>query len=78
MSKFDKLLRRIKNLDKNLRFQEIQRILEAYGYTINAPRSGSSHCTFRKDGATPITIPRHDPVKPIYVLMVKEMIEREG
>ena len=78
MSKFDKLLQRIKNLDKNLRFQEISRILEAYGYRMNAPHGGSSHCTFRKDGDMPITIPRHDPVKPIYVLMVKAVIEREG
>ena len=78
MSKFDKLLQRIKDMDNNLRFQEIRRVLESYGYVMNTPRGGSSHCTFRKKNCMPITIPRHDPVKPIYVLMVKSVIEREG
>ena len=30
-----------------------------------------------KLAAYPVTIPRHDPVKRIYVLMVKSIIERE-
>ena len=33
-------------------------ILESYGYEMNAPRSGSSHYTFRKQGCMPITIPK--------------------
>ncbi len=77
MSKFDKLLQRIIGMDNNLRFHEVQRVLESFGYIMNAPRSGSSHCTFRKAGCIPVTIPRHDPVKRIYVLMVKSVIERE-
>ena len=51
MSKWDKLITRICNLSKDLRFDELRKVLESYGYEMNAPRSGSSHYTFRKQGA---------------------------
>jgi predicted RNA binding protein YcfA (HicA-like mRNA interferase family) len=60
MSKWDKLITRICNLSKDLRFDELRKVLESYGYEMNAPRSGSSHYTFRKQGCMPITIPKHD------------------
>lgn len=44
---------------------------------MNGPRSGSSHYTFRKKGCNPITIPKHEPIKRIYVEMVKEVVESE-
>lgn len=50
MSKWDKLITRICNLSKDLRFDELRKVLESYGYEMNAPRSGSSHYTFRKQG----------------------------
>ena len=77
MSQFEKLLQRIHDLSKELRFDEVRKVLEAYGYTMTAPRSGSSHYTFRKPGCTPITIPKHEPIKKVYVLLVKEAIESE-
>ena len=42
MSKWDKLLTRICSLSKDLRFDELRKVLESYGYEINAPRSGST------------------------------------
>lgn len=77
MSRWEKLLRRINALSKDLRFDELRNVLEEYGYTMKSPGSGSSHYTFRKKGKTPITIPKHEPIKKIYVLMVKEVIESE-
>ena len=77
MSKWDKLILRIKSLDKNMRFEELQKVLEAYGYEMNAPKGGSSHYTFRKDGEMAITIPKHRPVKNFYVALVKEIVEME-
>ena len=44
---------------------------------MNAPRSGSSHYTFRKKGCMPITIPKHEPIKIVYVEMVKQIVESE-
>ena len=77
MSQFEKLLQRIHSLSKDLRFDELRKVLEAYGYTMTAPRSGSSHYTFRKPGCNPITIPKHEPIKKVYVILVKEAIESE-
>ena len=75
MSKWDKLLSRILSLSKDMRFDELKRVLESYGYEMNAPKSGSSHYTFRKPGKNPITIPKHEPIKKIYVEMVREVVE---
>ncbi|WP_314851336.1 type II toxin-antitoxin system HicA family toxin [uncultured Solobacterium sp.] len=75
MSKWDKLLNRILSLSKDMRFQELKKVLEYYGYQMTAPSSGSSHYTFRKSGKNPITIPKHEPIKKIYVEMVRKIVE---
>lgn len=77
MSRWDKLLSRICSLSKDLRFDELRKVLESYGYIMHEPRGGSSHCTFRKAGCQPITIPRHEPIKRVYVEMVKQIVENE-
>ena len=46
MSKRDKLLGRICSLNKDLRFEELRKVLESFGYVMNAPRGGSGHYTF--------------------------------
>ena len=48
------------------------------GYEMSAPRSGSSHYTFRKQGCMPITVPKHEPIKKVYVEMVKQIVESEA
>lgn len=78
MSKWDKLIVRICNLSKDLRFDELKKVLEGYGYVMNTPRSGSSHYTFRKQGCQPITIPKHEPIKKTYVEMVRQIVESEA
>ena len=77
MSQWDKLLEKINSLSKDLRFNELKKILEAYGYTMHAPKGGSSHYTFRKPNCPPITIPKHEPVKKVYVELVRQVIESE-
>ena len=77
MSKWDKLLTKICTLSRNLRFDELRKVLESYGYEMNAPNSGSSHYTFRKQGCQPITIPKHEPIKTTYDKMVKQIVESE-
>ena len=78
VSKWEKLLSRIHTLSKDMRFDELRKVMESYGYTMYRPHGGSSHCTFRKPGCMPVTIPMHEPIKTAYVLMVKEIIESEG
>ena len=78
MSQWDKLLARIHSLSRNLRFDELRKVLESYGYEMHAPRGGSSHYTFRKPGCQPITIPKHEPIKKVYVELVRQVVESEA
>lgn len=78
MSKWDKLIKRITSLSKDLRFEELRKVLESCGYEMKSPKGGSSHYTFRKAGCMPITIPKHEPVKKVYVEMVKAIVESEA
>ena len=77
MAQWEKLLAKILSLDKDMRFTELKKVLQSYGYRMTQPNRGSSHYTFRKDGCNPITIPKHEPIKIIYVRMVKEVVESE-
>lgn len=78
MSQWEKLLSKILTLSKDRRFAELKKVLEYYGYQMNSPKGGSSHYTFRKPGCYPITIPKHEPIKKVYVEMLKEIAERRG
>ena len=75
MSKWDKLIQKIKFLDKDLRFEEIRKVLEYFGY--EAINSGGSHYTFRKKGCRKITIPKHKVIKTVYIELVKDIVEEE-
>ncbi len=59
-------------------FMRFSGILGTYGYEMVAPRGGSSHYTFRKPDCQPITIPKHEPIKKVYVEMVKQVVESEA
>jgi predicted RNA binding protein YcfA (HicA-like mRNA interferase family) len=61
-----------------VRFEELKKVMEAYGYTMTAPKGGSSHYTFRKPGCSPVTIPKHKPIKKVYVELVRQIVEREA
>ena len=78
MSKWDKLIGRICSLSKDLRFDELKKVLESYGYEMGNPRGGSSHYIFRKNGCQPITIPKHEPIKRVYVELVRQVVESEA
>ena len=63
MSQWDKLISRIHRLSNDMRYAELKKVLEYYGYTEHSPSGGSSHHTFRKSGSAPITIPKHESIK---------------
>ena len=77
MSKWDKLIMQICNLSKDIRFDELRKVLESYGDEMNSPKEGSSHYTFRKCGCMPVTIPKHEPIKKVSVEMVRQIVESE-
>ena len=77
MSQFEKLLLRIRNNPKAVKFDEIRKVLTKYGYECTQPSGGSSHHTFRK-GKRILTVPKHGAyVKEIYVRQVIAALEEE-
>ena len=77
MPAWDKLVSKIKNLDKDLRFEQLKKILEYYGYKDCQPNSGSSHHIFRKANRSSITIPKSTTIKTVYIKLVKDIVEQE-
>ncbi len=77
MSKWDKLLQRMCSLSSDMRFSELQKVLENHGYVMTSSNRGS-HCTFRKAGKNPITVPRNEPIKKVYVAMLRKIVEEEA
>ena len=77
MSKWDKLINRLLSIPADARFDELRKVLEAYGYSMSGTGGGSSHFTFRKKGKPPITIPAHEPIKKVYVEMVRDVVLEE-
>lgn len=78
MTQWEKLLSRISSTDAGMRFDELRRVLENYGYEMSRPSGGGSHATFRKRGCSPITIPIHEPIKKSYIKLVRNVVEEEG
>jgi predicted RNA binding protein YcfA (HicA-like mRNA interferase family) len=75
MTKWQKLLKRLYDLDSSLRFEQLAKILEEHGYTASETSGGSSHITFRKKGCQPITVPRHSPIKKAYIEIIRDAIK---
>ena len=74
MSKFEKLIEDLLSLSRDMRFDEIQKILEYYGFVMKQPRSGSSHYVFRHNNGKRICIPKANPVNKCYVKDVKNLL----
>ena len=75
MSKKEKLIKAIINNPKNVKFEDLRKILEDMGYT--AINRGGSHFVFTKNNSKTLTIPYKKPVKVIYVKQVIQIIEEE-
>ena len=74
MGNFEKLIGKILKLDKNLRFNELTKVLIRIGYKQNQPKGGSSHYIFRKNSFPPISIPKDNPIKIAYVELVRDAV----
>ncbi|MBZ4687478.1 MAG: hypothetical protein PWQ96_2385 [Clostridia bacterium] len=75
MSRLEKLLQKIKNNPKQVRFKELDKILTKHGFTRRQPSSGSSHYIYSK-GKTRLVVPYHQPhIKTIYVERAIKLLE---
>lgn len=76
MSQWDQLIAEILAENKNLRFEDLKKALLKIGYTMDQPRGGSSHYTFRKPGCMPITIPKQQPMNRAYIVLVAAAVRQ--
>lgn len=72
MSKIDKLLQRIQDNPKNVRFEDIESLLDGLGFKI---RSKGSHYTFKKDSNIIMIVKPHGKKKFTAIADVKKIIE---
>ena len=73
MSKYDKLLQKMRSNPMDWRISELKIVAEHFGFTFRQP--GTSHVTF-SNGIHRVTVPSHKPVKPIYVQKFIAMIDK--
>ena len=73
MSKKQKLLELLLSKPKDLRYDELDKILLACGYTLD--HVSGSHAIYTRPGLRALTIPRKTPVKSYLIEQVLDMIE---
>ena len=74
MPDIQKIVQKMKNKPNGIRFAELKRVLEAYGYLMKLPK-GTSHRHFINEKGDVITIKKDDPLKAVYV---KDVLKRIG
>ncbi len=78
MSKKQKLIDKIKDNPKKIRFQELDKVLLSIGFQKRQPSKGSSHYTYILEGMI-LTIPYQRPyVKIVYVKKAVQILEELG
>lgn len=78
MSQLEKLLQRIMNNPKTVRFEELDKILIADGFSRRQSGKGTSHYVYTKK-AKVLVVPFNKPyVKQIYVELAMKSIDLEG
>ena len=77
MSKFEKLLQKIKNNPKAVRFEELDKILIRAGFSRRQPKKGSSHYIYSK-GSKRLSVPYNEPhIKAYYIELAIELLKGE-
>ena len=74
MPDIDKLIEKMKRQPNGIRFQELKRVLEYYGYKMKN-NSGTSHRNFINNEGKVITIKKENPLKAVYI---KDVLKRIG
>lgn len=71
------LLRKIRNNPKQVRFEELDKVLTRAGFARRQPGGGSSHYIYTR-GSAVIVVPYHQPhIKAFYVERAVKILEGE-
>lgn len=77
MTKLDKLFAEIVNNPKDVKFEDLDKVLKYYGFERRNPKGGSSHYTYFHSSLPDIlTIPKNRPIKAVYVKKAISAIQR--
>lgn len=74
MTRLEKLFIKILHAPKELRFEELQRVLMQLGYLASSGKG--SHMVFRHQTYPVVVVPRRSPVKRVYIEQVREVLRR--
>lgn len=75
MSQLEKLLQKIKNNPRQVRFTELDKILTRNGFKRRQPGGGSSHYIYTK-GEDSLVVPFNQPhIKAVYVERAIKLLE---
>lgn len=77
MGQREKLLEQLRGNPKNVRFEDLDRLLRLCGFERRNPQGGS-HYVYKRPGCRPITVPRHKPVESVYVKKALALIDELG
>ncbi len=70
MTRRDKLYERMVNNPKDIKFEDLDKLLKRNGFICRQPSGGSSHYIYYHPGLPPgdkLSIPKAKPIKAIYV-----------
>ncbi|NJN93515.1 MAG: hypothetical protein HC875_05175 [Anaerolineales bacterium] len=74
MSKQDKLIQKLRQNPRNIRFEEIDTLLCGLGF--EKRQRGTSHTTYTISGKPPLTIPFRKPfILPVYVKQILQFLD---
>ena len=74
MTPYDKLIQKILE-EKDITYQEAEKVLVGLGYVARSPKGGSSHITFTKSQNQIITLVKtQKPLKKYLIRLIKEAI----
>ena len=72
MPDINKLMEKMKRQPNGIRFNELKKVLEYYGYRMKS-KKGTSHRNFINEKGNVITIKEDNPLKAVYV---KDVLRR--
>ena len=76
MSKFDKILEKMRQNPRDWRIEDLKVIADRCNIEYRQP--GSSHVTFRFPNKQKLTVPAHKPIKPIYIKQFISLLDEQG
>jgi hypothetical protein len=77
-NKLCKIVKKILQNKKNVRFNDIDKLLKEFNYTVNQSNAGTSHYVYRKKEHNPITIPYKRPfIKECYIKEIIDILNLE-